>query len=167
MTAAPKTAVEDSSFKTVLVAADLSHPASQALRYARSIAQAYEAMTVIVHCIDPVAYAFPEGAPESVLADPLAREEYERIEAETRKQAFPLYNALESDVIYDRLCQAAQDCSADLMILGTRAVTVLGRLALGSVAMHLLAHAPCSVLCVPADAGMSEDFFLPEIEIVG
>jgi nucleotide-binding universal stress UspA family protein len=167
MTAAPVTAAEDSPFKTVLVAADLSHSASQALRYARSIAQAYEAMMVIVHCIDPVAYAFPDGVPEPVLADPLAREEYERIEAETREQAFPPYNTLESDVIYDRLCQAAQDCSADLMILGTRALTVLGRLALGSVAMHLLAHAPCSVLCVPADAAAAEHFVFPEIEIVG
>ncbi len=167
MPAAPLTAAEDLPFKTVLVAADLCHPASQALRYARSITHACKAMLVIVHCIDPVAYAFPEGAPEPVLADPLAREEYERIEAETRERAFPPYNALESDVIYDRLFQAAQDCGADLMILGTRATTVLGRLALGSVAMHLLAHAPCSVLCVPEGAASAEHFLFPEIEMVG
>ena len=156
-------AAEESPFKTVLVATDLCHPASQALVVARSMAQAYKAMLVIVHCIDPVAYAFPEGAPESVLADPLAREEYERIEEETRQQAFPPHTALESDVIYDRLCQAAQDCRTDLLILGTRAVTVLGRLALGSVAMHLLAHAPCPVLCVPADAAAERSIF-SEIE---
>ncbi len=157
---------EDSPFKTVLVAADLGHSGSQALRYARSIAKMYGAMLVMVHCIDPVSYAFPEGPPEPVLADPLAAEEYERIEAETREQAFPPNTVLESDVIYDRLCQAARDCNTDLMILGTRAMTVLGRLALGSVAMHLLAHAPCPVLCVPGDGEGAEYSIFSEIDVV-
>jgi nucleotide-binding universal stress UspA family protein len=156
---------EESPFKTVLVAADLCHPASQALAVARSLAQAYKAMLVIVHCIDPVAYAFPQGAPGPVLDDPLAREEYNRIEEEAREQAFPPHTALETDVIYDRLRQAAQDCHSDLLILGTRAITVLGRLALGSVAMHLLAHAPCPVLCVPADAAAAEHSIFSETEM--
>jgi nucleotide-binding universal stress UspA family protein len=156
----------ESPFKTVLVAADLHHSASQALRYARSIAETHKATLVIVHCIDPVAFAFPDGAPESILADPLAHEEYDQIETEAHEQASPSHSTLQTDVIYSRICQAAQDCRADLMILGTRASTVLGRLALGSVAMHLLAHAPCPVLCVPADT-TAEDLIFPEIGVAG
>jgi len=159
------TAAEECPFKTVLVAADLGHPASPALHYARSIAQAYKATLIIVHCIDPVAYAFPQGAPEAVLADPCAREEFERIEEETREQAFPPHTMLESEVVFDRLCQAAQDCRTDLLVLGTRATTVLGRLALGSVAMHLLAHAPCPVLCIPAGATTASQSIFSEISL--
>lgn len=160
-------ATEESQFKTVLVAANLSYSGSSALRYARSIAQAYKATLVIVHCIDPVSYAFPDGVPEAVLADPLAREELMKIEQETSKQAFPPHSALEQETVYERLIGAAQDCRADLLVLGTRATTVLGRLALGSVAMHLLAHAPCPVLCVPAAETAAAPTVFSEILFAG
>lgn len=140
---------EEPPFRTVLVAIDLCHPGSQALRCARSIAESNKATLVIVHCVDPVSYAFPEGVPDAVLADPYAREELKQIEEETHEHGFPMHLALEAKTIYDHLLQVTQDCRANLLILGTRAATVLGRLALGSVAMHLLAHAPCAVLCVP------------------
>jgi nucleotide-binding universal stress UspA family protein len=163
MNAAPINADQEPPFRTVLVAADLSHAASRALLRARSIAESNKAMLIIVHCIDPVAYAFPQGAPESVLADPSAREEFERIEDETREQTFPPHTLLESETVVERLLQATHDCHADLLVLGTRAVTVIGRLALGSIAMHLLAHTPCAVLCVPQTETAPEDAALSEI----
>lgn len=154
---------EESQFKTVLVAANLSHTASQAFKSARSIAGACKATLVIVHCIDPVSYAFPEGIPDAVLADPCAQVELQQIEVETREQTIPPNSVLESAAIYEGLLRAARDCHADLLVLGTQAVTVLGRLALGSVAMHLLAHAPCPVLCVPATRASAEHPVIPEI----
>jgi nucleotide-binding universal stress UspA family protein len=105
-----------------------------------------------VHVIDPVGYAFPAGAPDFLAADQAARDELGRIEEETRREGIPIHSVVETGVIYERILQAAFDHKADLLVLGTRAKTGIGRAALGTVARQLLAKAPCPVLTVSPDA---------------
>jgi nucleotide-binding universal stress UspA family protein len=135
-----------------MVATDLSGAASTAVRYAQAIARLYESTLVIVHAIDPVGYAFPDGAPEFAAADHAAREELRKIEEETRKQGIPVHSVMETGVIYERILQATIDHKADLLVLGTRAKTGIGRAALGTIARQLLARATCPILTVPPDA---------------
>jgi nucleotide-binding universal stress UspA family protein len=45
---------------------------------------------------------------------------------------------------------AARERQADLVVVGSRGLTGLPRLVLGSVARNVLYHAPCSVLIVHA-----------------
>src|SRR5271170_486798 len=139
-------------FATIVVATDLSDASSTALRYAQAIARLYESTLVIVHAIDPVGYAFPDGAPAFAAADQAAREELRRIEEETRQEGIPVHSMMETGVIYERILQAALDHNADLLVLGTRAKTGIGRAALGTIAPQLLAKAMCPVLTVPPDA---------------
>lgn len=140
-------------FGTIVVATDLSGAGSTALRYAQMIARLYEStLLVVVHAIDPVGYAFPDGAPEFAAADQAAREELRKIEDETRKQGIPVHSVMETGVIYEQILQATLDHHADLLVLGTRAKTGIGRAALGSIARQLLARATCPVLTVPPDA---------------
>lgn len=139
-------------FGTIVVATDLSGAASTAVRYAQAIARLYESTLVIVHAIDPVGYAFPDGAPEFAAADHAAREELRRIEEETRLEGIPVHSVMETGVIYERILQATLDHHADLLVLGTRAKTGIGRAALGTIARQLLARATCPVLTVPPDA---------------
>lgn len=139
-------------FGTIVVATDLSGAASTALRYAQAIARLYESTLVIVHAIDPVGYAFPDGAPEFAAADQAAREELRKIEEETRREGIPVHSVMETGVIYERILQATLDHHADLLVLGTRAKTGIGRAALGTIARQLLARATCPVLTVPPDA---------------
>src|SRR5271156_6369334 len=139
-------------FGTIVVATDLSDGGSTALRYAQAIARLYESTLVIVHAIDPVGYAFPDGAPEFAAADQAAREELRKIEEETRREGIPVHSVMETGVIYERILQATLDHHADLLVLGTRAKTGIGRAALGTVARQLLARATCPVLTVPPDA---------------
>jgi len=54
-------------FNTILVAIDLSDAGSSALRYAQAIALLHKSELVVAHVTDPVSYAFPAGAPDSVL----------------------------------------------------------------------------------------------------
>ncbi|MFT4111864.1 universal stress protein [Silvibacterium sp.] len=139
-------------FSTVVVATDLSHQASSALRYAQELAHHHNATLVVVHVIDPVGYAFPEGAPQSIAADEQARREFQRIEAELREQNIPVRSVLERGTVCERILQAVADHHADLLVLGTRARTGAGRAALGTIARQLLAKAPCPILTVAPDA---------------
>jgi nucleotide-binding universal stress UspA family protein len=140
-------------FGTIVVATDLSGVSSSvALRYAQAIARIHESRLVVMHAIDPVGYAFPEGAPEFAAADCAAREELRKIEEETRREGIPVHSAIETGVVYQQILQAVLDHHAELLVLGTRAKTGIGRAALGKVARQVLAKVECPVLTVSPDA---------------
>jgi nucleotide-binding universal stress UspA family protein len=139
-------------FKTIAVATDLSDSASAALRYARAMALVYQAELLIVHVIDPVAYAFPIGAPSFVTSDSAAAAELNKIEQETRALGIPVHSVIESGIVCDRIREALQEHHADLLVLGTKARTGAGRVALGTVARQLLAKAHCPIMTISPDA---------------
>ena len=67
-------------FRTIVAAIDFSEESSAALRCAQELARLQHALLLLVHVIDPVGYAFPEGAPVAIDRDKAAREELARIE---------------------------------------------------------------------------------------
>ncbi|AXC14478.1 Universal stress protein family [Acidisarcina polymorpha] len=142
-------------FKTIAVATDLSETASSALRYAQAVARQEAGTLVVIHVIDPVGYAFPEGAPAFIDANQAAREELQRIEEETRRHGIPIHSVIETGMVYERILQAIKDYRVDLLVLGTKAKTEAGRAALGTVVRQLLGKAPCPILAVPPDADSS------------
>jgi nucleotide-binding universal stress UspA family protein len=107
---------------------------------------------VLVHVIDPVAYAFPDGAPSLLAANAAAAAELKRIEDETSALGIPIHSVIESGIVYERILHAVSNHHADLLVLGTRAKTDAGRVALGTVARQLLAKSRCPVLTVSPDA---------------
>ena len=140
------------SFKTIVVATDLTHSGSCALQYAQRIAQLHQSKLVVEYVIDPAGYAFPEGMSESVASDQRTRDALRQIEDEISDQGIPTHSVVETGVIYDCILQAAIDHQADLLVLGTHATAKIGRAALGTVARRLLATAPCPILTVPPAA---------------
>jgi nucleotide-binding universal stress UspA family protein len=145
-------AMSSLQFKTIAVATDLSDTASSALRYAQAMARTCQSTLVLVHVIDPVAYAFPDGAPFLLAANAAAAAELKRIEEETSALGIPVHSVIESGIVYQRILQAVSDHHADLLVLGTRAKTEAGRVALGTVARQLLAKSRCPILTVSPDA---------------
>jgi nucleotide-binding universal stress UspA family protein len=139
-------------FNTIVVATDFTETASSALRYAKAIALRHKSVLVVVHVIDPVSYAFPTGIPDCAAADQAAREELRKIEEETRQHGIPIHSVVETGIVFERILQAIEDHQGDLLVLGTRAKTGIGRAALGAVARRLLAKAECLVLTVPPDS---------------
>jgi nucleotide-binding universal stress UspA family protein len=129
-------------FKTIAVATDLADPSSAALRYAQTMARMYRSTLVVVHVIDPLAYAFPEGAPSFLAANQSAVVELRKIEEECVVLGIPVRSVVESGVVCDRILEALKD-NADLLVLGTRAGTAARRAALGTVARQLLARSRC------------------------
>jgi nucleotide-binding universal stress UspA family protein len=139
-------------FKTIAVATDLSDAASSALRYARAMALAYHAELLVIHVIDPLAYAFPLEVPSLVVSDSAAVAELNKIEQETRALNIPVRSVIETGIVCDRILAAVQDHHADLLVLGTKAKTEAGRVALGTVARQLLAKADCPIMTISPDA---------------
>jgi nucleotide-binding universal stress UspA family protein len=140
------------NFKTIVVATDLSDTSSSALRYAQAIARNHESTLVVVYVVDPVGYAFPQGSSIQQGKDQAAKEELRDIEEQTIRQGIPVHSIVETGVIFERILQATHDHHADLLVLGTKARTEAGRVALGTVARQLLAKAPCPILTVSPDA---------------
>ena len=57
------------------------------------------------------------------------------------------------------ICELAQTWSAELILVGSRGLTGLKEMFLGSVSNYVTHHAPCSVLIVRSDA---EEVQLPK-----
>jgi len=144
-------AAKEFPFKTIVAAIDFSEESSAALRCAQELARLQHAMLLLIHVIDPVGYAFPDGAPPSVDRDKAAREELARIEAEVKAQGIPVHSRVETGIVCERILLSLRDHKAALLVLGTKAITGAGRTALGLVTRQLLAHAPCPVLTVAPD----------------
>ncbi len=140
----------DHPFRTIAVATDMSEAGSSAVSYAQAIAKTCSSTLILMHVIDPLAYAFPTGAPGVVNANQAARAELSKLEDEARQHGIPVHSVLESGVVFERILQSVSDNKADLLILGTRGKTEAGRIALGTVARQLLARAACPILTVPA-----------------
>jgi nucleotide-binding universal stress UspA family protein len=67
-----------------------------------------------------------------------------------RGRGIEVHSVVQSGTICDCILQAVSDHRVDLLVLGTRARTKAGAVALGTVARQLLAKAPCSILTVPS-----------------
>ncbi|WP_158750611.1 universal stress protein [Acidobacterium sp. S8] len=138
-------------FETIVVATDFSEQSSSALRYAQAIALCHGAKLVLVHVIDPIGYAFPTGVPSSLSADQAALKELNRVEEQLRADGIPVHSVVETGDICDLILQTIRDDGGDLLVLGTRGKTEVGRAALGAVARQLLTKANCPVLTVTPD----------------
>jgi nucleotide-binding universal stress UspA family protein len=140
------------NFRTIALATDLTDTSSSALRYAQAMARMYQSTLVLIYVADPIAYAFPKGAPPLLEANAAAVAELTRIEAETRALGIPVHSVVESGAICERIRQAVHDCRADLLLLGTHGKTEAGRVALGTVARQLLAKSAVPIMTVSPDA---------------
>ncbi|MFZ0632817.1 MAG: universal stress protein [Acidobacteriaceae bacterium] len=146
-------------FRTIVAATDFSEGSSAALKCAQELAQVQHARLLLIHVIDPVGYAFPEGAPAEVTRDKAAREELARIEAEVRQHGIPVHSRIETGIVCERILLSLRDHKAALLVMGTKAVTGAGRAALGRVTRQLLTESPCPILAVaPEDAERPRKF---------
>jgi nucleotide-binding universal stress UspA family protein len=132
-------------FRTIAVATDLSEPASAALRYAQTMARMYPSRLVVIHVTDPLRVATHQAAAA----------ELKKIEQETSALGIPVHSVIERGIVCDRIARVLKDYNADLLILGTRAKSETGRVALGTVARQLLARSRCPILTVSPDAAKS------------
>jgi nucleotide-binding universal stress UspA family protein len=146
------TAVEVHMFKSIVWATDGSEHADRALRYVTDLARAGQGTSItIVHIAETGQAAgtvfLPRHGEERQVAQQLEqtadelREKGLSVSVEVRDKpgARPAHE----------IADIARRHGADLIVAGTRGLSAIGAITLGSVTHRLLHIAPCPVLVVP------------------
>lgn len=136
-------------FRTILHPTDFSPGSAAAFEYACDLARQYDARLIAMFALGPVVPIGSEGAIVSSDLD------------ELRTLAHKELNAIQppdSSIRFERvfregpstveILNAANEFSADVIVMGTHGRTGFRRLVLGSVAEEVLRKAPCPVLLV-------------------
>jgi len=154
----PEDAGRNRPLRRILVPCDFSGDAQRAIAAARALASGSgeSAELVLLHAIDAPVDVTPYGP---IAMPPGVRgEAQQKAHARLEEIAAPLRDAglhVESRVRegYPPLVieEEARAVDADLVAMGTRGLSGLRRMVLGSTAERLLPHAPCPVLTARAD----------------
>ena len=146
------------SFRKILVPVDFSDHSERALETARELAKAFDSKLLLLHCyqvspgaISPYGIVLPEGFDREV------REAAARRLDEWRDKAaadgVDVEARLSSTFPSMGIVDAATEEKVDLVVMGTRGLSGLKHVLLGSVAERVLRTAHCPVLTVKeADA---------------
>ncbi len=142
--------------QTILVPIDFSPDANEALVYAMDLAKAFKARIHLLHVYQlgalapaPHPYIFPPEVLMGVRDAAAARLEGIRMRASAdgvESSADLLPGSPSVGIV-----ETAEKVSADLIVMGTRGLSGLRHVMLGSVAERTLRHAPCPVLIVKAE----------------
>jgi nucleotide-binding universal stress UspA family protein len=144
--ATAKTAV---GFQNILYATDFSTAAADAIPYVKRIATHYEAKLVALNVHTPTVN--PMTPPETWRALEEAEKAVEQEHREVLQRTFegiPTQVVIEEGSIEENLQAAIEKYHIDLLVIGTRGRTGLGKLLLGSVAEEILRSVACPVLTV-------------------
>ena len=145
--------------KTILVPTDFSDDAQRALETAKDLSKTFGSRLVLLHAytVDlPLATpAFAGGVilPEGFYVEyrNQATLQIERLANEVSAQGFDVRGIAIERPAWLAIIEQAEQLPADLIVMGTRGLTGLKHVALGSTAERVVRKASCPVLTVKAD----------------
>jgi nucleotide-binding universal stress UspA family protein len=145
-TATARTAVR---FRNILFATDFSPAAAQAIPYVKKIAKHYGANLVALHVRPPVVNPMTEpGTWPTDIESAKAENDKHREEVLGTFAGIHTQLLIEEGSIQSCLDAAIEKNNTDLVVIGTRGRTGLGKLLLGSVAEEIFRTVSCPVLTV-------------------
>lgn len=144
--------------KRILVATDFSACSREAVDHGLTLAEHFGAEMEVVHVFERPAY-FEVGVSHNLQIRHNVDEWIREVKQEATRQLDALVQdlkgrqpgvrgSLREGPTVDEILKAAQDTSADLIVIGTHGRTGLPHVLLGSVAERVVRHAPCPVLTV-------------------
>jgi len=130
----------------ILVATDLSDSSERVYSYAEALARCFEAEFHIIHVRGSdqpasIGTIEVETLPEAKIAR-------QRSLAPGLASSVHTWGVIEGESIPEPLVKYARACEVDLIVMGGRGPSGLRMPRLGSVARHVVNHAPCPVLTV-------------------
>ncbi|PSN83456.1 hypothetical protein B9Q11_01335 [Candidatus Marsarchaeota G2 archaeon ECH_B_SAG-F08] len=151
--------MEDKLFKRVLVAVDGSENSKRALNIAIEIAKAFSSELFVINVVPPpVYYGDTMGSPVPLpaiqeyynYAQNASKKLVEDSVEECRKKGVDAKGFSVDGVssVVDAIVQFAEKEKVELIVVGTRGLSGLKKLILGSVSSGVVSQAPCSVLVV-------------------
>jgi nucleotide-binding universal stress UspA family protein len=145
-TATARTAVR---FRNILFATDFSSAAAQAIPYVKKIAKHYDADLVTLHVRPPVVNPMTEPGTWPTDVEAAKAQNHQRREELLRAfEGIRTLVVIEEGDIQSRLNAAIERNNTDLVVIGTRGRTGLGKVLLGSVAEEIFRTVSCPVLTV-------------------
>jgi nucleotide-binding universal stress UspA family protein len=137
-------------FKNIVLAFDGSDYSNKALQCAKSMAESFEATLWLVHIFRNPSdllgytdyeklYARRKSAAQAVLDD--ARHKLGSI-------SFTLQEELHEGQEAESILKVAENCTADLIVMGTRGLGAVKGLLVGSVSRKVIHYASCPVMVV-------------------
>lgn len=137
------------SLKNILYATDFSPASSMALPYVRGIARRYGSKVYVLHVRQASPYVF--ATPETVPLAAEVEEQQAQADAEEFHKIFAKFShevLIEKGDLWDAVAEVVEEKAIDLIVIGTRGRTGVGKFLLGSVATEILRRAACPVLTV-------------------
>lgn len=143
---------------TILVPTDFSPDADRAVETAGELAELFGAKVVVMHAYHvtipmatPMAgpYVLPEGFYAEIREQATAH--VAKIAAELAAKGIEATGVAISEPASLAVVSQAESLPADLIVMGTRGLTGLKHVVLGSVAERVVRMAPCPVLTVKAE----------------
>ncbi len=135
-------------FQNILLATDFSGSANTAVAYAAGLARSFGAKLYAMHVQEPINYALPVQEWQSL---ELTRElEIDFLFEAVRRESPEItpHIVLGEGTVWRAVEDAVTKYEIDLVVVGTRGRTGIGKALLGSVAEEIMRHASCPVLTV-------------------
>ena len=137
-------------FKNIVLAYDGSEYSHKALQRAKAISERFEATLWLVHVFrnppDLLGYSNYEklfakrkSAAQTILDDALQK---------LGRTSFPVQEQLKEGLEAELILKIAEDCKADLIVMGTRGLGTVKGFLVGSVSRKVIHYAVCSVMVV-------------------
>jgi|SRR5579871_2155444 len=143
-------------FQNILLATDFSGSANLAVAYAAGLARSFGAKLYAMHVQEPINYALPVESWQNL---ELTRElEIDLLFEAVRRECPEItpHVVLAEGTVWRAVADAVTKHEIDLVVVGTRGRTGIGKALLGSVAEEILRHASCPVLTVGPRVCQSE-----------
>jgi nucleotide-binding universal stress UspA family protein len=137
------------SLKHILYATDFSPASEAALPYVKGLSKQYEGKVHAVHVRLPATY--PIVGPEMMPQVMEAAEEQAKFDAQQLHEMLadvPHDVSVSAGELWPTITDMMRKQNIDLIVIGTRGRTGVGRALLGSVAEEIFRRAPCPVLTV-------------------
>jgi universal stress protein A len=142
-----------SRFEKILVPVDFSEHSARAVDHAVDLAKAFGGSIDLLHCyqinaggISPYGLVIPESLDKEVREAALAKLDEWR--AKIAADGVPVEADISPVFPSEAISNRAREISADVIVMGTRGLTGMKHVLLGSVAERTIRIAPCPVLTV-------------------
>lgn len=154
----PETAAKP--IEKILLAVDFSPHSDRAVETALELGERLSASVDVVHAFDLPReynpYLSALGIELQQKLEATATERLESLRERFDKQGIPVTIDLRRGSPSEAIAATARENGCQLIVMGTRGNTGLSHILLGSVAERTLRAAPCSVLCVKAQADSAD-----------
>jgi nucleotide-binding universal stress UspA family protein len=153
------------SFSRILLATDFSASSAASATFAALLASYYRAFLVVAHVIsvDPKADEVTQNEPEIAKAREVLETQLRDFVAATPLGRCKHETVVAQGPVSEVLAAMIEEKHIDLIVLGTRGRSLVGKLLMGSVAQQIFSVAPCPALSVSpratVGAGLSRILF--------